>query len=155
MYSVNCMSDHQLIMPSLSLALALINREQLFAKLEGLLEMRVTKTNFYLIFYFFVKKTTSLKNTKKISSFSMLCEGFCVILKDEVNNQLGQSGRQGAPEFWCPHIFFGLFLMVFSHLCWQCSDKTRKCQEHINTLIKKEKLIFLKPILEIKTKNLF
>ena len=93
MYSVNCMSDHQLIMPSLSLALALINREQLFAKLEGLLEMRVTKTNFYLIFYFFVKKTTSLKNTKKISSFSMLCEGFCVILKDEVNNQLGQSGR--------------------------------------------------------------
>ena len=44
--------------------------------------------------------------------------------------------------------------MVFSHLCWQCSDKTRKCQEHKNTLRKKEKLIFLVPILEIKTKNL-
>ena len=56
----------------------------------------------------------------------------------------------GAPTF-----FFGVFLMVFSHLCWQCSDKTRKCPEHINTLGKKEKLIFLKPILEIKTKNLF
>ena len=58
--------------------------------------------------------------------------------------------NSGAPTF-----FFGVFLMVFSHLCWQCSDKTRKCQEHINTLRKKEKLIFLKPILEIKTKNLF
>ena len=45
--------------------------------------------------------------------------------------------------------------MMFSHLCWQCSDKTRKCQEHKNTLRKKEKLIFLMPILEIKTKNLF
>ena len=58
--------------------------------------------------------------------------------------------NSGAPTF-----FFGVFLMVFSHLCWQCSDKTRKCQEHIDTLRKKEKLIFLKPILEIKTKNLF
>ena len=47
--------------------------------------------------------------------------------------------NSGAPTF-----FFGVFLMVFSHLCWQCSDKTRKCQEHINTLRKKEKLIFLK-----------
>ena len=58
--------------------------------------------------------------------------------------------NSGAPTF-----FFGVFLMVFSHLCWQCSDKTRKCQEHKNTLRKKEKLIFLMPILEIKTKNLF
>ena len=56
--------------------------------------------------------------------------------------------NSGAPTF-----FFGVFLMVFSHLCWQCSDKTRKCQEHINTLKKKEKLIFLKPILDIKTKT--
>ena len=58
--------------------------------------------------------------------------------------------NSGAPTF-----FFGVFLMVFSNLCWQCSNKTRKCQEHINTLRKKEKLIFLMPILEIKTKNLF
>ena len=58
--------------------------------------------------------------------------------------------NSGAPTF-----FSGFFLMVFSHLCWQCSDKTRKCQEHKNTLRKKEKLIFLMPILEIKTKNLF
>ena len=43
--------------------------------------------------------------------------------------------------------------MVYSHLCWQCFEKTRKCQEHINTLRKKEKLIFLKPILDIKTKT--
>ena len=50
--------------------------------------------------------------------------------------------------------FFGVFLMVFSDLCWQCSDKTRKCPEHKNTLRKKEKLTFLKPILQIKTKNL-
>ena len=66
-----------------------------------------------------------------------------------------QSSGARAPELWCPHIFFGVFLMVFSNLCWQCSNKTRKCQEHINTLRKKEKLIFLMPILEIKTKNLF
>ena len=44
--------------------------------------------------------------------------------------------------------------MVYSHLCWQCSNKNRKCREHINTLGKKDKLIFLKPIFEIKTKNL-
>ena len=56
--------------------------------------------------------------------------------------------NSGAPTF-----FFGVFLMVFSNLCWQCSDKTRKCQEHINTLRKKEKLAFLKPILKIKTKK--
>ena len=43
--------------------------------------------------------------------------------------------------------------MVYSHLCWQCFEKNRKCQEHINTLRKKEKLIFLKPILDIKTKT--
>ena len=57
------------------------------------------------------------------------------------------SGASGAPSF------FGDFLMVYSHLCWQCFEKTRKCQEHINTLRKKEKLIFLKPILDIKTKT--
>ena len=65
-----------------------------------------------------------------------------------------------ASEFWClgtrtlvpPH-FLGDFLMVYSHLCWQCFETTRKCQEHINTLRKKEKLIFLKPILDIKTKT--
>ena len=28
----------------------------------------------------------------------------------------------GAPPF-----FFGVFLMVYSHLCWQCSNKNRKC----------------------------
>ena len=56
--------------------------------------------------------------------------------------------NSGAPTF-----FFRVFLMVYSHLCWQCSDKTRKCPEHINTLRKKEKLIFLKPILDIKTKT--
>ena len=58
--------------------------------------------------------------------------------------------NSGAPTF-----FGGVFLMVFLHLCWQCFNKTRKCQEHKNTLRKKEKLIFLMPILEIKTKNLF
>ena len=57
--------------------------------------------------------------------------------------------NSGAPPF-----FFRVFLMVFSHLCWQCSNKNRKCREHINTLGKKDKLIFLKPIFEIKTKNL-
>ena len=57
--------------------------------------------------------------------------------------------NSGAPPF-----FWGVFLMVYSHLCWQCSNKNRKCREHINTLGKKDKLIFLKPIFEIKTKNL-
>ena len=57
--------------------------------------------------------------------------------------------NSGAPQF-----SFGVFLMVYSHLCWQCSNKNRKCREHINTLGKKDKLIFLKPIFEIKTKNL-
>ena len=57
--------------------------------------------------------------------------------------------NSGAPPF-----FFRVFLMVFSHLCWQCSNKNRKCREHINTLGKKDKLIFLTPIFEIKTKNL-
>ena len=35
-----------------------------------------------------------------------------------------------APEFWCPGTrtlvpphFFGDFLMVYSHLCWQCFEK--------------------------------
>ena len=66
-----------------------------------------------------------------------------------------------APEFWClgtrtlvPSQFFWCFLGCFSHLCWQCSDKTRKCQEYINILGKKDKLTFLTPILEIKTKKL-
>ena len=54
-----------------------------------------------------------------------------------------------APELWCPPIFFGVFLMVYSHLCWQCSNKNRKNREHINTLGKKDKLIFLMPILKI------
>ena len=66
----------------------------------------------------------------------------------------GTSSGARAPELWCPPIFFGVFLMVYSHLCWQCSNKNRKCREHINTLGKKDKLIFLKPIFEIKTKNL-
>ena len=65
-----------------------------------------------------------------------------------------QSSGARAPELWCPPIFFGVFLMVYSHLCWQCSNKNRKCREHINTLGKKDKRIFLKPIFEIKTKNL-
>ena len=63
--------------------------------------------------------------------------------------------HRGHQNFGAPTFFFGVFLIVFSNLCWQCSNKTRKCQEHINTLRKKEKLIFLMPILEIKTKNLF
>ena len=57
--------------------------------------------------------------------------------------------NSGAPAF-----FGGVFLMVYSHSCWQYSNKNRKCREHINTLGKKDKLIFLKPIFEIKTKNL-
>ena len=60
----------------------------------------------------------------------------------------------GHQNFGAPPFFFGVFLMVYSHLCWQCSNKNRKCREHINTLGKKDKLIFLKPIFEIKTKNL-
>ena len=60
----------------------------------------------------------------------------------------------GHQNFGAPPFFFGVFLMVYSHLCWQCSNKNRKCWEHINTLGKKDKLIFLKPIFEIKTKNL-
>ena len=54
--------------------------------------------------------------------------------------------NSGAPTY-----LFRVFLMVYLHLRWQCSDKTRKCQVHINTLRKNEKLKFLKPILEIKT----
>ena len=38
--------------------------------------------------------------------------------------------------------------MVDSNLCWQCSNETRKCREHINTLGRKDKLTFLKHILE-------
>ena len=56
--------------------------------------------------------------------------------------------NSGAPPF-----FFGVFLMVYSHLCWQCSNKNRKCREHINTLGKKDKLIFLMSILEITREN--
>ena len=73
--------------------------------------------------------------------------------KPVVNLKGHQSSGAWAPELWCPLIFLEDFLMVFSHLCWQCFEKTRKCQEHINTLRKKEKLIFLKPILDIKTKT--
>ena len=62
--------------------------------------------------------------------------------------------HRGQQNFGAPPFFFGVFLMVYSHLCWQCSNKNRKCREHINTLGKKDKLIFLKPIFEIKTKNL-
>ena len=57
--------------------------------------------------------------------------------KPVVNLKGHQSSGARAPELWCPHNFFGVFLVVYSHLCWQCSDKTRKCQEHINILGKK------------------
>ena len=76
------------------------------------------------------------------------------IKKPVVNLKGHQRSGARAPELWCPHIFFGVFFVVYSHLCWQCSDKTRKCQEHINILGKKDKLTFLTPILEIKTKKL-
>ena len=76
------------------------------------------------------------------------------IKKLVVNLKGHQSSGAWAPELWCPHNFLGVFLVVYSHLCWQCSDKTRKCQEHINILGKKDKLTFLTPILEIKTKKL-
>ena len=42
---------------------------------------------------------------------------------------------------------------MHAHSCWQCSDKTRFCVEHIDSLVKKEKFIFLKPVFEIKTKT--
>ena len=58
-----------------------------------------------------------------------------------------------APEFWCPYNFFGVFLIVYSHLCWQCSDKTRKCQDHISILEKKINWHFLRPFLRSKHKN--
>ena len=94
---------------------------------------------------------------KKPCDESVVCTGD--IYKPEQSDSQEHRGHQSsgarAPELCCPHIFFRVFLMVYSHLYWQCSDKTRKCPEHINTLRKKEKLIFLKPILEIKTKNLF
>ena len=70
-----------------------------------------------------------------------------------LNSQLHRGPGARAPELWCPLIFWGDFLMVYSNLCWQCSDKTRKCQEHINTIRKKEKLTFLMPILEITIKK--
>ena len=69
--------------------------------------------------------------------------------------------HERAPDFWCPGTktlvpptLFG----VFSHQCmliscWQCSNMTRFCVKHINTIGKQEKFKVLKPILEIKTKN--
>ena len=45
-----------------------------------------------------------------------------------------QSSGARAPGLWCPHNSFSVFLVVYPQLCWQYSDKTRKLQEHINTL---------------------
>ena len=56
--------------------------------------------------------------------------------------------NSGAPTY-----FFQVFSSLHAHSCWPCSDKTRFCVEHINTLGKQEKFKTLKPILEIKTKN--
>ena len=50
--------------------------------------------------------------------------------------------------------FFRVFSSLHAHSCWPCSDKTRFCVEHINTNAKQQKIKVLKPILEIKTKNL-
>ena len=57
--------------------------------------------------------------------------------KTVVNLKGHQSSGARAPELWCPYNFFGVFLIVYSHLCWQCSDKTTKSQENINTPGKK------------------
>ena len=54
---------------------------------------------------------------------------------------------------WCPHNFLVFSWLWILNFCWQYSDITKKCQEYINKLRKKEKLIFLKPILDIKTKT--
>ena len=75
--------------------------------------------------------------------------------KPVVNLEGHQSSGARAPELWCPHIFLVFSWLCILNFCWQYSDITKKCQEHINTLGKKDKLIFLKLILEIKTKNLF
>ena len=56
--------------------------------------------------------------------------------------------NSGAPTY-----FLRVFWSLHAHLCWPCSDKTRFCVEHIDTLGKQEKFKALKPILEIKTKN--
>ena len=42
--------------------------------------------------------------------------------------------HSGAPTY-----FFRVFSSLHAHSCWPCSDKTRFCVEHINTLGKKEK----------------
>ena len=57
--------------------------------------------------------------------------------------------NSGAPTY-----FFRVFSSLHAHSCWPCSDKTRFCVEHINTIGKQQKIKVPKPILEIKTKNL-
>ena len=73
--------------------------------------------------------------------------------KTVVNLKGHQSSGARAPELWCPHNLFGVFLVVYPQCCWQYSDITRKRQEHINTLGIKDKLIFLMFIHEITIKN--
>ena len=70
-----------------------------------------------------------------------------------VNLKGHQSSGARAPELWCPHNLFGVFLVVYPQCYWQYSDITRKRQEHINTLGIKDKLIILMFILEITIKN--
>ena len=86
-----------------------------------------------------------------VISLCNLYQGVVLVVRNIGGTRVLVPGHQnsGAPPF-----FFRVFLMVFSHLCWQCSNKNRKCREHINTLGKKDKMIFLMPIFEIKTKNL-
>ena len=45
-------------------------------------------------------------------------------------------------------LVFGVFWLCILNFCWQYSDITKKCQGHINTLEKKDKLIFLMSILK-------
>ena len=52
-----------------------------------------------------------------------------------------------------PTIFLVFSWLCILNFCWQYSDITKKCQGHINTLEKKDKLIFLMSILEITIKN--
>ena len=73
--------------------------------------------------------------------------------KWEYTIKTSQSSGARAPELWCPLIFLGISWWCTHIYAGSVLKKNRKCQEHINTLRKKEKLIFLKPILDIKTKT--
>ena len=64
-------------------------------------------------------------------------KGSCPTVRKIAGTRVLVPGHQnsGAPTY-----FFQVFSSLHAHSCWPCSDKTRFCVEHINTLGKQEKL---------------